>query len=158
VSEVYRLDAVRRLANVAVRVGVWTGIAPARFYLLTVRGRKSGRPYSLPVIVLTQEGTRWLVAPYGERAWVKNARAAGEVILGRGRQRETVPVEEVGAVTAAPILKQYLRDTPITRQFFGVTAEAPLEDFIREAPHHPVFRLGTPQSRRPWLDQCGPSE
>ncbi len=144
-AEVYRLSAMRRLANVAVRIGVWTGITPARFYLLTVRGRKSGRPRSTPVIVLTQGGNRWLVAPYGERAWVKNARAAGQVTLSRRRQQETVPVEEVGAITAAPILKQYLRDTPVTRRFFGVTADAPLMDFMREAPEHPVFRLGPPR-------------
>jgi len=131
-AEVYRLGAV-------------TGIAPARFHLLTVRGRKSGRPRSTPVIVLTQGGNRWLVATYGERAWVKNARAAGHVTLSRGRQQETVPVEEVGAITAAPLLKQYLRETPITRTFFAVTADAPLVDFMREAPKHPVFRLGESQ-------------
>jgi deazaflavin-dependent oxidoreductase (nitroreductase family) len=128
-AEIYSLGAVRRLANVAVRVGVWTGIAPAGFYLLTVRGRKSGRPRSTPVIVLTQGGNRWLVAPYGERAWVKNARAAGQVTLSRRRQQETVPVEEVGAITAAPILKQYLRDTPVTRRFFGVTTECAVGGF-----------------------------
>jgi deazaflavin-dependent oxidoreductase (nitroreductase family) len=144
-AEVYSLGVVRRLINVAVRVGVWTGIAPARFYLLTIRGHKSGRTRSTPIIVLTQGGARWLVAPYGERAWVKNVRAAGEVTLSRRGQQTTVPVEEVGAITAAPILKQYFRDTPITRRFFGVTADAPLAAFIREAPEHPVFRLGTPR-------------
>ncbi len=140
-GEVYRLGFVRRLANVAVRVGVRTGIAPKRFYLLMVRGRESGMVHSTPVIVLTQGGNRWLVAPYGERAWVKNARAAGQVTLTRGRQRETLAVEEVGAITAPPILKQYLRDTPVTRRFFDVSADAPLVDFMKEAPRHPVFRL-----------------
>jgi deazaflavin-dependent oxidoreductase (nitroreductase family) len=140
-AEAYRLGLVRRLANVAVRFGVWTGLAPRRFCLLTVRGRTSGRLHSTPVIVLTLHGNRWLVAPYGERAWVKNARAAGEVTLSRGRHRETLTIEEVEPQAAAPILKQYLRDTPITRPFFDVTPDAPLADFVREAPRHPVFRL-----------------
>jgi hypothetical protein len=83
------------------------------------------------------------VAPYGERAWVKNARAAGTVTLSRGCRDETVRVEEVSAVEAAPVLKQYLGETPITRKFFSVAPDAPLADFIREAPRHPVFRLGT---------------
>ncbi len=144
-AEPYRLGFVRRLLNAAVRLGVLTGLAPRRFSLLTVRGRTSGRLHSTPVIVLTQGADRWLVAPYGERAWVKNARAAGEVTLSRGRHRETLTVEEVGPTMAAQILKQYLRDTPITRRFFAVTPDAPLGDFVREAPQHPVFRLGKRQ-------------
>lgn len=127
-AEVYRLGFVRRLGNLAMRVGVWTGLAPKRFYLLTVRGRTSGRLHSTPLIVLTRGAGRWLVAPYGERAWVKNARVAGEVTRRRGRHRETVMVDEVAPITAAPILKQYLRETPITRRFFAVTPDASLVD------------------------------
>jgi deazaflavin-dependent oxidoreductase (nitroreductase family) len=140
-ADTYRLWEGRRLLNALVRVAVRLGVAPKRFYLLTVRGRKSGRPYSIPIIVLSRGGERWLIAPYGERAWVRNARAAGRVTLSRGRQRETLAVREVGPEEAAPILKQYLGETPITRRFFDVTPEAPLADFAREAPRHPVFRL-----------------
>jgi deazaflavin-dependent oxidoreductase (nitroreductase family) len=137
----YHWGLMRRLTNAAVWFGVHTGIAPKRFYLLTVRGRKSGRPRSTPIIVLTRDGERWLVAPYGERAWVKNARAAGQVTLGRGFQKEEVAVEEVGPLEAAPVLKQYLSETPITRRFFTATPAASVADFVREAPQHPVFRL-----------------
>lgn len=132
---------MRRLTNMVVWLGIRMGLAPKRFCLLTVRGRKSGRLHSTPIIVLTRGEERWLVAPYGERAWVKNARASGQVTLGRGWQKERVAVEEVGALEAAPVLKQYLSETPITRRFFGVTSSAPLADFVREAPQHPVFRL-----------------
>jgi deazaflavin-dependent oxidoreductase (nitroreductase family) len=140
-ADTYQLWEGRRLLNALVRVAVRLGVAPKRFYLLTVRGRKSGRLYSIPIIVLTRGGERWLIAPYGERAWVRNARAAGRVTLSRGRQRETLAVREVGPEDAAPILKQYLGQTPITRRFFDVTPQAPLADFAREAPRHPVFRL-----------------
>lgn len=137
----YRLGVSRRLVNAVVRLGVWTGLAPERFQLLLVPGRLSGRARSTPIIVHVQAGHRWLVAPYGERAWVKNARAAGRVILRRGWRTETVTVEEVGALEAAPVLKQYLSETPITGPFFAATPDAPLADFVREAPEHPVFRL-----------------
>ena len=140
----YRLSLGRRLLNALVRAAVWAGLAPARFALLTVPGRRSGRPRSTPVIVLQRGGDRWLVAPYGERAWVKNARAAGQVALSRGRRRLTVPLEEVGAEEAGPVLKDYLAQTPITRSFFDVAPDAPLAEFVREAPRHPVFRLGSP--------------
>ncbi|PYN92589.1 MAG: hypothetical protein DMD89_27170 [Candidatus Rokuibacteriota bacterium] len=140
-----RLGFVRQFLNVAVRIGVRTGVAPQRFHLLTVRGRKSGRPRSTPIIVLRHGGKHWLVAPYGEREWVKNARAAGRVTLSRALHQETLTVEEVGPLDAAPVLKQYLGETPITRPFFKVSSDAPLAEFVREAPQHPVFRLGPRQ-------------
>src|SRR5215207_8111764 len=108
----YRLRLRRRIANALIRAALWADIAPTRFALLTVPGRHSGQPRSTPVIVLRRGGERWLVAPYGERAWVKNARAAGRVTLSRGRRRMIVPVEEVGAEEAGPILKDYLAQTP----------------------------------------------
>jgi deazaflavin-dependent oxidoreductase (nitroreductase family) len=140
----YRLSMGRRIVNALVRAALWAGIAPTRYALLTVPGRRSGRPLSTPVIVLRRGGERWLVAPYGERAWVRNARAAGQVTLSRGRRRLSVPIEEVGPEEAGPVLKNYLRQTPITRPFFEVTPDAPLAAFAREAPRHPVFRLGSP--------------
>jgi hypothetical protein len=60
-----------------------------------VPGRKSGRTYSTPVILI-ENGQRWLVAPYGEVSWVRNARAAGQVTLSRGRRREEIKISEVG--------------------------------------------------------------
>jgi hypothetical protein len=86
-------------------------------------------------------GERWLVAPYGERAWVKNARATGSVELTRARKTERVRVDEVDPQTAAPVLRQYLRKTPVTKPFFTAKRNAPLADFAAEAHRHPVFRL-----------------
>lgn len=140
----YRLGLGRRIVNALVRGALWAGLAPSRFAMLTVPGRRSGKLHSTPVIVLRRGAERWLVAPYGERAWVKNARAAGRVTLSQGRRRVTVPLEEVGPEGAAPVLKEYLSQTPITRPFFDAAPDAPLADFVHEAPRHPVFRLGRP--------------
>jgi hypothetical protein len=87
------------------------------------------------------DGSRWIVSPYGERPWVKNVRAAGEVSIRRGFHTESIRLEEVDARTAAPILQKYIRDAPITRPYFDVTVESPLEAFVAEAPRHPVFRV-----------------
>ncbi len=144
----YRLTLGRRIVNAAMRAALWAGVAPSRYALLTVRGRKSGRQFSTPVIVLSRQDGRWLVSPYGERSWVQNARAAGHVTLSRGRRQETVPIEEVGGEEAARVLRDYLASTPITRPFFDVTPDAPLAAFVREAPRHPVFRLGSARSGR----------
>lgn len=137
----YRLNLSRRLVNAAMRVLVPMGLAPRRYVLLTVRGRRSGRALTTPVIVLEMARERWLVAPYGETAWVRNARAAGQVTLSRRGYRETVAIEVVGPDEAGPVLQQYLMETPITRPFFDAGPEAPPAEFAREAARHPVFRL-----------------
>jgi hypothetical protein len=56
----------------------------------TVEGRTSGRHFSTPVTLVVDGEERWLVAPYGERNWVKNARAAGSVELSRAGKSEKV--------------------------------------------------------------------
>lgn len=104
-------------------------------------GRKTGRRYSTPVNLVIDDGGRWLVAPYGEREWVKNARAAGEVELTRARKTTRHRVEEVGGEEAARVLREYLRTTPIVKPYFDATPDAPLEAFAIEAARHPVFRL-----------------
>ena len=88
------------------------------------------------------DGQRWLVAPYGPRNWVKNARVAGQVTLSRGGRSEVVNVEEEHDPTrCASVLKIYLDREPITRRFFDVKPGAPIEAFAAEAHRHPVFRV-----------------
>lgn len=97
-------------------------------------------PYSTPVRLI-ENGERWLVAPYGEVGWVRNARAAGEVRLSRARRSESLRIEEVGPERAAPVLREYLRRVPIVRPYFDVSPDSLAEEFETEAPRHPVFRL-----------------
>jgi hypothetical protein len=40
-----------------------------------------------------------------------------------------------------PVLREYLRTTPIIKPFFDADAEAPLAEFVAEAGRHPVFKL-----------------
>ena len=137
----YRLSLPRRLVNVLVRPLVRYGVVLRHTYILSVPGRKTGRRYSTPV-TLVEDGDRWLVAPYGERSWVKNARAAGWVELARGGQTERVSVTPVGPEEAAPVLRAYVRLVPATRRFFDVRPGAPVAEFAAEAHRHPVFRIG----------------
>jgi hypothetical protein len=41
----------------------------------------------------------------------------------------------------SPVLRMYIAQVPITRPFFDVTPQSPVQEFIAEAPQHPVFRL-----------------
>jgi deazaflavin-dependent oxidoreductase (nitroreductase family) len=144
VTATYRNRPLRRLLNIFVRPLARLGLAGKRTHVLTVVGRRSGKRYSTPVSLVFLDGERWLVAPYGEREWVKNARAAGWVELTRARKTERVQVAEVGPEQAAPVLRAYLRSTPVTAPFFDARTNSPLEKFAEEAPRHPVFRLVTP--------------
>ena len=137
----YRLGSARRLVNRLVRALLRMGLGPRRTYLLTVQGRRSGRLRSTPVTLVEEGGRRWLVAPYGEVGWVRNARAAGRITLSRGRRSETVAVAEVEPEESAPVLRRYLAEVPITRPFFDAAPDANLEAFKAEAPRHPVFRI-----------------
>lgn len=136
----YRLTSFRRAINSAVKPLAKRGIAGRHVYVLAVGGRKTGRRYETPV-TLIEDGDRWLVSPYGEVNWVRNARVAGEVELIRARRTETLRIEEAGAEQAAPVLKRYLKAVVVVRPFFDVKPGSSIEEFAREAPRHPVFRL-----------------
>ena len=130
------------MLNAVVRLLVRVGLAGRHTYVLTVVGRKTGRRYSTPVTLVEDADGRWLVAPYGERNWVKNARAAGWVELSRAGKNERLHVTELSDAEAGPVLRNYLRKAPVTRPFFDVRASDPVDAFIAEASRHPVFRLG----------------
>ncbi len=140
----YRKSVWRRGLNALVRPLARLGLAGRRPHVLTVPGRESGRLWSTPVSIVRDGGERWLVAPYGERNWVKNARAAGWVELQRGRRRERLAIEEIDAEQAVHVLREYYRRFRVTRPFFEVTLEASHEEWLAEASRHPAFRLRSP--------------
>lgn len=137
----YRLSPGRRAINLLVRPLARLGLTGPRTYLLTVPGRTTGKPWSTPVSLIEWRGERFAVAPYGERNWVKNARAAGWVELQRGRRHERLSVEELDREEAVPVLREYYRRSRVTHSFFGVTLDSPHSAWLAEAPRHPVFRL-----------------
>jgi deazaflavin-dependent oxidoreductase (nitroreductase family) len=137
----YRKSLWRRALNAVVRPLARAGLTGPRTHLLTVPGRASGKPWSTPVSIVRLGGERWLVAPYGDRNWVKNARAAGQVELRRGRRRELLAVEELMPAEAVPVLREYYRASRVTRPFFAVTLDSSAEEWLAAAPRHPAFRL-----------------
>jgi deazaflavin-dependent oxidoreductase (nitroreductase family) len=141
VASAYRLSPGRRAVNRLVRLLLKLGLMPGPTYLLTVSGRRTGRPLSTPVTLVEEGGTRWLVAPYGDVAWVRNARAAGQITLSRGGRSETLAIRELNATEAAPVLQRYVTRVPITRPYFDAKPDSPLATFEAEAPRHPVFAL-----------------
>src|SRR5260370_15891658 len=108
-AKTYRMNAFTRFGNTMSAAMIRLGIGPAGMRLLRVRGRKPGLPRTTPVSLIEHQGRRWLVAPYGEVAWVRNARAAGEAELLRAGTVERTHLREATAEEAAPVLRSYLR-------------------------------------------------
>jgi deazaflavin-dependent oxidoreductase (nitroreductase family) len=110
-------------------------------YLLTVRGRKSGQPHTVPVAMIERHGKRYVGSPYGIVDWVRNLRAAGEATLIRGRRAETVNARELPTGEAALLLQEDTKGgNPFARNY-GVTADSSLEEFERAVLSHPLFVL-----------------
>lgn len=137
----FRMTFGRRLEKRIWPVLLRFNIAPPSMVMLTVRGRNTGRMHSTPVDPVELNGQRYLVAPYGEVQWVRNARAAGEVTLSRGGKSETVRIVEASPEEAAPVLKQYITRGWISRPYFDVGPGSSMDEFAAEAPFHPVFRI-----------------
>lgn len=137
-----RPNRVAALLGRGTAVLAAAGIAPKRLATLEVRGRRSGRRLSVPVVVTEYEGQRYLVAMLGsEASWVRNVRAAdGEAVIRHGR-RERVRLEEIDATMRAPILQRYLQVAPGARAHFPIDRSAPLPEFERIAEQFPVFRV-----------------
>ena len=144
----YTRTPVRRLINILEWTRIRLGIAPRQRFLLTVNGRRTGRPHTTPVAVVQHGSERWLVAPYGDVSWVQNARAAGRVWLSRGRRREECEIAEVSPTAAGPILQEYVTMEPITRPFFGASVDTPVAAFAADAAKHPVFLLRSPNTTK----------
>jgi len=138
----FRLPLFVRVGNAIMTLLLKRGVRVATNTLLTVPGRKSGVPRTTPVTIIEHEGGRYVQSPFGEVDWVRNLRAAGTATLTHGRHTERVSAIELSPEEAAPVLRHALTIAPaMIRSYFGVTADSPLEEIVREAPRHPAFRL-----------------
>jgi hypothetical protein len=137
-----RPGAVERIFGRILVVLVWIGLVRGHFYVLEVRGRQSGRTISLPVDPIELDGRCYLVCARGNANWVRNARAAGEVVLVRALRRRRYAVRELAAGVRPPMLKAYLdRYASEVQRFFPIPKGSPVEAFVDLAPRYPVFEL-----------------
>jgi deazaflavin-dependent oxidoreductase (nitroreductase family) len=131
-----------RLFNRAFGFLVRLGVGFEHTYLLEVRGRKSGKLYSLPVDLLTEGGKQYLVAPRGYTQWVRNAEVAGKVCLRKGRRVQKFRLRVLSEAERPPILKAYLDQfRREVQRFFSVPAGSPVEAFTPLAHRYPAFEL-----------------
>lgn len=136
----------RNILNPTVQALTRLGISFWGSRILEVRGRKSGEWRSVPVNLLTVDGTDYLVAPRGETQWVRNLRAAGGGRLRVGKRTTTFEAKELAESDKPRILRPYLErwKWEVGQFFEGVGPDASDEELLAIAPNHPVFSITTP--------------
>ncbi len=131
-----------RISNRLGAIAFAAGIGPGHAATVEVRGHKTGRMISFPVVVADYHGDRYLVAMLGQKAnWVRNLRADDHAVLLTGRKRENVSLVEDLSGDRAAILRRYLDLAPGARPFFPIDRRAPLDEFERIVGDYPVFRF-----------------
>lgn len=135
-------SAVERVFNRIFGFVVGLGWGFSYNYLLQVRGRKSGKIYSTPIDLLERDGKRFLVAPRGRTQWVRNAEAAGEITLKKGKLRQIFRLRALSDQEKPEILKAYLDQFKREVQtYFPVAAGSPVEAFRGLVESYPAFEL-----------------
>ena len=134
--------AIERLFNRVFGFLVGMGLGFKHNYLLQVRGRKSGKLYSTPIDLLEIDGRRYLVAPRGQTQWVRNAEAAGEVVLKKGSNLQSFGLRPIANADKPPLLKAYLEKFKAeVQRYFPIAAGSDVEGFEGIAADYPVFEL-----------------
>ena len=137
-----RPNWIARIVNRASAAAASSGIASNYLVTLEVTGRKSGRIFSLPLVMAIVDGQRYLVSMLGDNVqWVHNVRTTGGKAVLRHGRREEIRLEEVPAGQRAPILKAYLQRAPGARPHVPVNKDAALAEFEKVASAFPVFRV-----------------
>ncbi|OBA92218.1 hypothetical protein A5662_21370 [Mycobacteriaceae bacterium 1482268.1] len=132
-----------RISNRLGAMAIAAGMGPNRAATVEVRGHKTGRTVSFPVVVADHEGDRYLVAMLGDKTnWVRNLRVNNHAVLRRGKRENVLLVEDFSGNRAA-ILRRYLELAPGARPFFPIDRRAPLAEFERIVEDYPVFRVVT---------------
>jgi deazaflavin-dependent oxidoreductase (nitroreductase family) len=120
------------------------GLRLGGMHVLTVAGRRSGKPRTTPISVMAFDGERYVVGGFPGADWVKNARAAGEGTLACGRRRERVKLAELTVEEARPVLRAFPVVTPsgvsIMKDAGVVQSDSP-DEFENLAGHCAVFRF-----------------
>jgi F420H(2)-dependent quinone reductase len=141
----YRGGRPHALARVLNRLSALLharGVAPDYLVTLEVRGRRSGRAISFPLVMVALDGERFLVSMLGKGAqWIRNVEAAGGHAVLRHGRTEQVRLEELEVGKRARVLRVYLQRAPGARPHLALTKDASLAELEAIAPGIPVFRV-----------------
>lgn len=131
-------SVMNRFWQAVASAGIW----PRRLATLEVRGRRGGKPVSLPVVIAEVDSQRYLVAMLGEHtSWVDNVRATGGYALLHHGEVEAIHLQELPMEQRAPILRRYLQGAPGARPHIPASRHPSLAELRPLAAGYPVFRI-----------------
>jgi len=108
--------------------------------VMTVPGRKSGEPRSLPIAIPTVAGEHYLCGPNRRRDWVRNLLAAGECEI----ERDPLPRHRAVLIendTAASAVHTYLAALGRPSTEWPFPSDAPVSEIATHVGEIAVFRL-----------------
>jgi deazaflavin-dependent oxidoreductase (nitroreductase family) len=113
--------------------------------VLTVPGRRSGKPRSTPLSILEHDGERYLLEGFPGADWARNVRAAGGLAtLGVGKREEPVRLVELAPAEAVTVLRLWPERLPDGAKIMadaGVVEAVTPEAFGAVAGRCGVFRV-----------------
>jgi deazaflavin-dependent oxidoreductase (nitroreductase family) len=134
------LKPMNRVVRTMQRLGIRTGPA----MILTVPGKKTGKPRSTPMTPFTYRGDLYTVAGYPGADWAANARAAGAGTLTHGRKSRQIRIVELDADESRPVLRAFPVQVPVGVVFAkrsGLVREGSPDEFEALAGQLAVFRF-----------------
>ncbi len=134
------LKPMNKVMMAVQRLGLPTGPA----MVLTIPGRKTGKPRSTPMTPFHHDGGLYTVAGYPGADWAANARAAGAGTLTRGRRSRPVRIVELPPEQSRPVLRAFADKVPVGVGFAkrsGLVIYGTPDEFEKLAGRLTVFRL-----------------
>jgi deazaflavin-dependent oxidoreductase (nitroreductase family) len=134
------LKPMNKFMMAVQKLGIPTGPA----MVLTVPGRKTGKPRSTPMTPFEHDGSLYVVAGYPGADWASNARAAGSGTLSRGRKSRPVKIIELDAAQSRPVLRAFAVKVPVGVGFAkraGLVRDGAPDEFADLAGQLTVFRF-----------------
>lgn len=117
-------------------------------HVLTVPGRRSGKPRNTPLTVVTLDAQRYLLEGFPGSDWTRNVRAAqGNAELSVGGRSERVRLIELSAEEATPVLRAWPEHAPDGAKIMkdaGIVADVTADDFATLAGRCAMFRIDMP--------------
>lgn len=143
-------NGLARAANAVIRWLAEIGVSVAGTRALRVRGRKSGKPRTVVINLLTVDGVDYLVSPRGNTQWARNVRVAGVVETGPRWRRRRARASEVADPAKPELLRRYLDRWywQVKDYVAGLTPDSTDEQFRAAAPTIPVFALAEADGNR----------
>ena len=134
------LKPMNKFMMAVQKLGIPTGPA----MVLTVPGRKTGKPRSTPMTPFEHDGGLYVVAGYPGADWASNARAAGAGTLSRGRSSRQVKIVELDVAESRSVLRAFAIKVPVGVGFAkrsGLVRDGAPDEFADLAGRLTVFRF-----------------